>query len=136
MKQDPFKLKQPCKDCPFRRDSMPGWLGARRAREIADSVYEENGMGGGNVFPCHKTVDYSGEDEERHGGPLQPSNAYCAGALAVVEKEVDERGLPLPVQMAERLGMYDASTMKIDDSTFDSFDEFVEHHGREFSAPE
>lgn len=129
-KTDFFKLKQPCKDCPFRRDSPKGWLGGERARQIADSLHEENGMGGGSVFPCHKTVDYSDEDHEAgRTNRLQESNAYCAGAISVVEKECQQGGpLPLPLQIAERMGLYDPTSMKIDDTTFDSFDEFVDHH--------
>jgi hypothetical protein len=37
-------MTAPCKDCPFRKDSLQGWLGEKRMREIlaADS------------FVCHK----------------------------------------------------------------------------------
>ena len=27
-------LKKPCKNCPFRKDSLSGWLGAERMEEI------------------------------------------------------------------------------------------------------
>ena len=42
-----FKLpnvKNPCKECPFRKDSMEGWLGAERMGEILDQ----------SSFVCHK----------------------------------------------------------------------------------
>lgn len=40
-------MKAPCQDCPFLKDSLPGWLGGDRAAEIlaADS------------FVCHKKTD-------------------------------------------------------------------------------
>lgn len=40
-------IKAPCRDCPFRKDSLKGWLGEQRAAEIlaADS------------FVCHKRTD-------------------------------------------------------------------------------
>ncbi len=40
-------VKKPCKDCPFRKDSLEGWLGKERMTEIlaADS------------FVCHKKTD-------------------------------------------------------------------------------
>lgn len=40
-------MKAPCRDCPFRTDCMPGWLGGERMAEIlaADS------------FVCHKNTD-------------------------------------------------------------------------------
>lgn len=40
----PPHMKRPCGDCPFRRDTPPGWLGEARAREIL-SV---------SSFVCHK----------------------------------------------------------------------------------
>lgn len=36
--------KAPCRDCPFRTDALPGWLGAERMREILAA----------RTFVCHK----------------------------------------------------------------------------------
>lgn len=40
-------MKAPCRDCPFRKDTLRGWLGGERMTEIlaADS------------FVCHKNTD-------------------------------------------------------------------------------
>lgn len=40
-------IKKPCRDCPFRKDTLKGWLGEERMTEIlaADS------------FVCHKKTD-------------------------------------------------------------------------------
>ena len=46
MKKLPCTTK-PCKDCPFRKDSLKGWLGAARARKIAQA----------DSFVCHKNTD-------------------------------------------------------------------------------
>lgn len=40
-------VKKPCKDCPFRKDSLKGWLGEERITEIIDQ----------NSFVCHKKTD-------------------------------------------------------------------------------
>jgi len=37
-------LKKPCKDCPFRKDSLKGWLGKVRITEILNQ----------ESFVCHK----------------------------------------------------------------------------------
>lgn len=37
--------KTPCKDCPFKKKSLEGWLGADRMEEILSS----------RSFTCHKT---------------------------------------------------------------------------------
>jgi hypothetical protein len=41
-------MARPCRDCPFRKDTQKGWLGAPRTQEIlaADS------------FVCHKKTDH------------------------------------------------------------------------------
>ena len=38
-------MKKPCKDCPFRKDSLKGWLGADRMEDILNH----------DTFTCHKT---------------------------------------------------------------------------------
>jgi len=40
-------MKKPCKDCPFRKDSLQGWLGKERMSEILSST----------SFVCHKHTD-------------------------------------------------------------------------------
>lgn len=44
----PYK-KRPCSDCPFRKDSLKGWLGEKRMTEILNA----------KSFTCHKTGDKS-----------------------------------------------------------------------------
>lgn len=39
-------MKKPCKDCPFRKDTLKGWLGEGRMREILS----------GDSFVCHKNT--------------------------------------------------------------------------------
>ncbi len=38
--------KKPCKDCPFRKDTLKGWLGENRMTEILKS----------DSFVCHKNT--------------------------------------------------------------------------------
>ena len=40
-------VKKPCKDCPFRKDSLEGWLGSERMIGILDT----------DSFVCHKNTD-------------------------------------------------------------------------------
>ena len=67
-------VKMPCKDCPFRKDSLKGWLGKERMEEILHS----------ESFVCHKKVD------------LQ-----CAGHMLISGKEngfvalAERMGIPL-----------------------------------------
>jgi len=41
-------VKEPCKDCPFRKDVMESWLGEKRMCEIIES----------DSFVCHKKTDF------------------------------------------------------------------------------
>lgn len=41
-------MKRPCKDCPFRKNSLKGWLGEARASEFARC----------SNFLCHKDTDF------------------------------------------------------------------------------
>ena len=47
MSQSLPNVKKPCKDCPFRKDSLEGWLGRDRMTEILDD----------DTFVCHKTLE-------------------------------------------------------------------------------
>lgn len=40
----PPHMQKPCKDCPFRKDSLEGWLGEERMRNILKQ----------SSFVCHK----------------------------------------------------------------------------------
>jgi len=40
-------VKKPCKDCPFRKDSLKGWLGKERMQNILMS----------ESFVCHKKIE-------------------------------------------------------------------------------
>jgi len=52
-------VKTPCKDCPFRIDSIKGWLGKEKMEEILDT----------SSFVCHKN-----------------NNLQCAGHM-IINKE-------------------------------------------------
>lgn len=40
-------IKKPCKDCPFRKDTLQGWLGEERMTQILSA----------DSFVCHKNTD-------------------------------------------------------------------------------
>ncbi len=40
-------INKPCKDCPFRKDTLQGWLGENRISEILSA----------DSFVCHKKTD-------------------------------------------------------------------------------
>jgi hypothetical protein len=40
-------VKKPCRDCPFRKDTLEGWLGKERMSELLNEP----------SFVCHKNTD-------------------------------------------------------------------------------
>lgn len=47
---------KPCRECPWRKSSLPGWLGASTPLEFIALSESEARM------PCHMTVDYERDD--------------------------------------------------------------------------
>ncbi|UTC29720.1 hypothetical protein BAJUN_00900 [Bajunvirus bajun] len=66
-----LKHKKPCKVCPWRRESAPGWLGSSTPEEFLAQAKMELHM------PCHAAIDYEREDwrAQAEAGP------HCAGSL-------------------------------------------------------
>ena len=51
-------IQTPCKDCPFRKDSLKGWLGKKRMTEILEA----------DSFVCHKTTNTELKDRKQCAG--------------------------------------------------------------------
>lgn len=57
---DLLNCKKPCSNCPFRKDSLQGWLGEKKMTEILND----------DSFVCHKN-----------------NKLQCAGFMLIKEKE-------------------------------------------------
>lgn len=104
-----FKLKRPCEDCPFLKE---GGIRLRKARaeEIGGMMLSRDG----GTFACHKTTEAGGGE-----GPEQ----HCAGALVFAEKnEIATQAM----RIAERLRMYDYTTLQGHDDVFDTLEEMLD----------
>jgi len=103
-------MKKPCRSCPFRRTSLPGWLGAAMPEEFALSIARDEAL------PCHESIDYEDPEwltkwESRERGE------HCIGSL-ILARNV----LKLP-------RFKDAPKVEPDRAlVFGSFKEFIEHH--------
>lgn len=90
-----FDLKKTCKDCPFVLDSSTNkTLHPARIPEIKTSLLR------GQSFPCHKTVDYSEEDED-YDTYDRKKEQHCVGAMMWLYN----KGMPNQMmRIAERFG--------------------------------
>jgi hypothetical protein len=106
-----FDLKRPCVNCPFRKGVGETFqLHPERLREIFNAT----------AFQCHKTVDYSDDEPSSGDRPQQ-----CAGLMAVLHRSDRHNQI---MQVAERLGHFDPSTVDPDGEAYGSIEEAVEAH--------
>src|ERR1700704_3430623 len=73
-----IKNKKPCKECPFRKTSLPGWLGT-----LSNHPSEFLAAGEYNIMPCHMKVDYDKAQERKM--IVKGENNPCIGALSFFE---------------------------------------------------
>lgn len=118
-----FNLKRPCKNCPYRKDCLPGWLGRARADELAADV-----ILGDKTFACHKTVNYAKWDEQEDPDEYQHDGTeqFCAGAL-ILEKKANWGG-NFSIRLGRMFGGFQYENLKGEDLIFDSVAAFIEHH--------
>ena len=82
--------KSPCKACPFRRASMPGYLGSSSPERFALAILCESPL------PCHETIDYNDRRWLRKWLDGK-TGKLCAGALTLsrnMGKMPRGRGVP------------------------------------------
>ncbi|PKF35493.1 hypothetical protein [Acinetobacter proteolyticus] len=130
-----FKLKGPCKDCPFRKDlpeDYQGWLGEQRAQGIAFDTFRM-----GHSFPCHKTTNLGAEDyddydefgEEKSEYIYDEQTSQCAGAAIM---QIKTGNTSAYMQIAERLGFTKEveaiKNLDLDSPVFDSIEDFIKFH--------
>lgn len=92
-------MKAPCGQCPFRKDSLKGWLGKARMTELCEA----------DSFVCHKTA-YGAERDRKQ----------CAGHM-ILRGEGNKF-----VHLAKRLG-FDLG-LRGHDKVFESTTNAINHH--------
>ena len=93
-------MNKPCANCPFRKDSLKGWLGATRMTEIIK----------GESFVCHKTT--SGKQSERK---------QCAGHMLLLTYNNEF------YRLAKRL--FPKFKLSGRELVFDTVTDAIKHHG-------
>lgn len=107
----PPAVKDPCNECPWRRDAAPGHLGPHSAMEWHRIAHGES------AIACHKTIRVSGE--------WAPGTRQCRGA-AIFRENVCKN----PRNPTIETGPRDMETV------FATDEEFIEHHEGELGLDE
>lgn len=101
-------LKEPCNECPFRKNSIPGWLGGVSVKDTYQGVMhdEEN-------FACHLTRHRPEEEMSRCRGSLLFLRVNCKSPRynQPLIKAIDE----IPLKTVKNCNILNGR-------------EFVEHH--------
>jgi hypothetical protein len=104
-------LRTPCDKCPFRRDSLRGWLGPWDVEGLLWHL-------GRGTFACHKTIVRDDQPEDEL--------TSCAGA-AIFLNNKHERSRHW--KMAEHQDNVERVPRELRDQVFKWGDEFRAHHG-------
>lgn len=74
--------KVPCKECPFRKESLPGWIGGHEdPSEITKLVLADQ------RFPCHLDVNKLMHDGGHTFEDAAAMGATCIGSLAFMNNQ-------------------------------------------------
>lgn len=105
--------KSPCNECPWRKESLAGWLGGHTSEYYTDAVAM-------NEVPACHNKDF---------GPDNNKTAFCAGALSVMANSCvlpnDHKSKDARVKVGKRR------------DTFSHYTGFYEHHseGKAYIPP-
>lgn len=102
--QRQLRHTDPCKECPFRKRSLPGYLGGHPLEPYRQPP------SAGMPTTCHCTDKGAGD----------PRSSFCAGALAVIMNDPAVEPLPEYAAAAHQVGKRD--------DCFDGVEAFAEHH--------
>lgn len=130
-----FRMKAPCKDCPFRSDipDLKGWLGRERAQGIAFDTFRM-----GHSFPCHKTVDHDQEEKYDEDGneiyTYKPTGceSQCSGASIM---QIKTGYTSAWMQISERLGftaeVEARNNLDLNAPVFETVEDFINFHAND-----
>lgn len=99
-----LRHREPCKECPFRKRSLPGYLGGHPLEPYRQPP------SAGMPTTCH--CGDKGADD--------PRSSFCSGALAVIANDPKVEPLPEYREAVEAVGK------RAD--CFDTVEDFADHH--------
>ena len=106
-----LRHRQPCRECPWRRQHAAGWLGGYQPQRFTQQVLRD-----GPPLPCHLTIPEQGV----------PASAVCAGSLVFM---LNSCKLPLDPELAAMRAQVTADHVAV----FSNAGQFLAHHQLEES---
>ena len=112
-----FDITRPCVDCPARKGNGERYQ-MRRAR--LESIIE------GPAFQCHKTVNYTEDENGDCLGEAGSRPQQCAGIMAVLHRSGRHNAI---MQVAIRLDELDPECLDPGNEAYDNIDDMMAAHG-------
>lgn len=122
-----FDKVTPCGECPFRKKSIPGWLGGGGPEDFVRDTMNDA------LMPCHtdknfiKARDAEHTPEEFQEALLDGSIQHCAGARIFFKNQCKMSQNPLYME-AQREGKI--KPVERNPEVFTFRNEFIEHHSK------
>lgn len=108
--------KKPCRECPYRRASAPGWLGSSTPEQFMLATFGQDFPPiPESPMPCHLSIDYEDPDWQDKWANRE-TGALCAGAAIMFANRVK---LPKYIELPRR---------ERSDEVFTHPEEFIAHH--------
>ncbi len=105
---------RPCGECPFRRVSLAGWIGAHdEPTEITDIVMADQ------KFPCHVAVTELENDGADFDTAVDAA-PYCVGSIIMMNNTCKLSRNSFVADLQKRVGK--------SEKIFANAREFIEHH--------
>jgi hypothetical protein len=111
-------MKKPCKVCPYKRDSLNGWLGDVSGNPQQFLTQLETPM----LHPCHATVHDWDNDEELESRPK------CIGALQFMNNSLKLSRYPQIAKAQKEVGK--------NEEVFTWGHEFISYHNTSMKIKE
>ncbi len=110
--------KKACRECPFRRASAAGWLGAASFEDDPGSAFLDQHWNYEVPLPCHMQVNWSADDADKQA----LEKPLCFGFLTMMKNGCK---MPHDPELAARV-----KDMERDPEFFAFPHEFKQHHNR------
>ncbi|WP_187967900.1 hypothetical protein [Aquibium microcysteis] len=107
-------LTEPCKECPFRRNSMPGWLGPWEPTDLLAAIKVA-------PFPCHRTIKADMSFDDPGAAKLE----LCAGAALFLNYKMEVSRCKVTADHQFTL----ATSLTKDERVFADDTSLLDHHG-------
>lgn len=110
-------MGKPCRECPFRREAAPGYLGAATFEPDPPNSFLDQHWNGFTHLPCHMQVNWEQDDSQREA----QEKPTCTGYAIMCKNSAKLPMNPIDAEVVR-------DTEPDHDNVFSNRQEWDEHH--------